>query len=570
MGNGTGGRPLGTQTDETGTILAVEGMLSGDPSLSDRAAIIAVIGEDDSDVRRIQRKLKGWRERDPAVLLVGGVEHGEPRKGTGRFEWSVMVDVPTPGHDGAWGVAYAVHFATGPHLIVVRDEELVEAASHPPLPVFRAIAGLPRDYSWDDKGYRLVCSRLGLDPDLRRPPALASTEGLSFDRFGRGDQAERDRLMARVQVAFAFERDEHGYQPSRLATLWRDAHDGLVENVDQVKADVLRCLAGVDWDAQRAFTDLHQLATPFGFEHRASVGLHGSRRDGLGGCAHVAVPLVIAPPDEGDLLGRFAARLHERHCMAIVLSPDEREAYRADEAHWLGRHDWFRRNFSTGRPDLAMSRAVVDAMVRNAYLAYADRVAGTPFDPLGPLSHEGRPPIALSGDAPAVPAPARWLKDFAYRRRLATMGRRAPRDGMVRTSWGEVLVARTERGRVVVRPGPCPLSVDGARIAPSVTFHVVSRHLGRAVFDVTGADFSMVDERTGKAADVEVGLRVLGCLEGIAFPIMATMPRCEPEWSFVVRMRDVRRAVGRRSIVAGLGMVAAFGLAVARAHAWMG
>jgi hypothetical protein len=551
------GRPIGSGLDDEAALDAIEALLSGEPDLSMRAAIVRIVGDEGADIRRLQRKL-GHRAQaragDARRLLAEPFEHGEARRGT---LWSCIVDVPTS-RGGPFAVGMAISFGMPVlEILLLETEHPALAEELPDHPLFLAIRKLPRGYGWDDPSYRLCCERLGIDADRDRPPHFdtqAAAAAALFDRKGQDRRASYPRLL---EDGLAFDRNDRGtFDPHRLSALHRRCV-GSPEPADQRAAEeALAAFGSIDWTKASGSTDQLWLAGPWGFDHHASIHLMGTKRDGISSWS--GNPEFIAPIRDGDLLARRAALAAERHCMAVVLSKEEMESFLSggDRLYWFTIRNWFTSPWGRLRarltaPDLSMTRHLVDAMVRNACEGYVSRKNGEALKPDALLSYERRAPIAASQ---RVSVFGNIVARFACGRRDARFRRKSARgqcwpavaDGRLHLPWGECFIGRGHDDRIVVRPGEHPLEFAGRPVRLSVD---LIEGFGRHIPLAASSTFEMVDLDTGRALDLEDMANILGMVTSAG----ALLPRAETTAAVPMRHRLGWAAAGFAACLMLLG-----------------
>ncbi|MDE4914507.1 hypothetical protein PQI07_27975 [Methylobacterium sp. 092160098-2] len=524
------GRPIGSGLDDEAALDAIEALLADLPGLSKRSAIVQIAGDEGADIRRLQRKLGHRAEAragDARRLLAQPFEHGEVRRGRLWF-WTVEVPTSDP---RPLVVGMAVAFGMPVLEILLAETEFpVPPEERPDHPVFLAIRKLPRGYDWDDPSYRLCCERLGVDPDRGRPPHFDTQAAAAAAVFKRKVRAEGETYHQLLEDGMAFETTERGtYNPQRLSALHKRCAGSSDPAERHAAEEALQAFGAVDWTRASAFTDLLWLSGPWGFDHRASVHLFGTERDGVSSWSDK--PEFIAPIPEDDLVARRAALAVERNCMAIVLSEEEMADYIAggDRLHWFTVRNWYTSPWGRLRaiataPDLGMTRRLVDAMVRSACEGYVSRRNGDSLRPDTLLSCERRDPIAPSKRLPLFRNVARriageWRDARARRRGARGNCWPAVADGRLHLPWGVCLIGR-DRGRIIVRPGAHPLRYDGRSVRLAVD---LIEGFGRHIPDVAASSFELIDLDTGKAIDLEDMIGILDLVSSAG----ALLPRTE-------------------------------------------
>ena len=510
------GRPIGSGLDDEAALDAIEALLADLPGLSMRSAIVQIAGDEGADIRRLQRKLGHRAEAragDARRLLAQPFEHGEVRRGRLWF-WTVEVPTSDP---RPLAVGMAVAFGMPVLDILLAETEFpVPPEERPDHPVFLAIRKLPRGYDWDDPSYRLCCERLGVDPDRGRPQHFDTQAAAAAAVFKRTVRDGSENYFQLLEDGAAFEMTERGtYSPQRLSTL-HERYAGSSDPVENRAAEeALQAFGAVDWTRASAFTELLWLSGPWGFDHRTTVHLFGTKRDGLSSWS--GKPEFIAPIPKSDLVARRAALAVERNCMAIVLSEEEMADFIAggDRLHWFTVRNRFtspgaRLRAVATAPDLGMTRRLVDAMVRSACEGYVSRRNGDALRPDALLSSERRAPVAPSRRLPlfrnvAGRIAGEWRDARARRRGARGNSWPAVADGRLHLPWGVCLIGR-DRGRIVVRPGAYPLRYDGRSVRLTVD---LIEGFGRHIPDVAVNSFELIDLDTGKAIELEDMIDIL-------------------------------------------------------------
>lgn len=425
---------------------------------------------------------------------------------------------------------YKVHHCRSidePHLLVLRDGDLAGPCEDPSsFPEVAAVQALRPDYDWDDAGYREACRAMGFDPDRLRPQRFVTYEAaksLTGRRFlAMPDAADPNRDA--VLDGLAFESHHTGtFDPFRLSEAFQR---NLARPASEVVLDdVRRAWRLIDWERASAYAAMKWLASPFAYDHEASVSMGGRLFAGKDGLQSISPePEILAPVPAGDLVRRRAALVTERHTMALVLSEEEMFRFErgGDRDYWLTAMDWYatpeRKAAVEARGcDLSMTHRILDEMVRVAYAHHRDRLLGNPLDPDASLSCETRQPIPMSSvssserppvlpDAPdAVAQP--WLK------RLLGAWKRPPLDvtspTRIMLPWGPVLALRLESGAVLVGThADFPLDFEGRQ----VRFEALLQHAfgTRCLPRIDDPSFMMADLATGEPLGTEEALRILG------------------------------------------------------------
>lgn len=494
------GRPYNSGADDEARLDAVEALLRQDANLTARAAIVRVTGDEDSILRRLQRKLdrrRRVRGGDASLLGTLSFEHGPVRKGN---LWGALVDVPLADGSTGWGVSQSVVVGM-PFLLVVRGEAPCEGKHVPDHPLLKAVDRLPRGHGWDHADYRACCAALGFDPDSGRVRGidreLAEVSELFVKGMKEGIDLNSPALDSLAHV-MAFQETPKGLDAVRLS----DEHYRLVrvgadpESVARVREAFL----GLDWSQRSTHAVVRTLAGPWDYDHDASFYVHGDFADL--GASYLDRPYFIVEPEPGDLPGRLACLIVERHGMGVVMSRDEYASFVAggDRGHWLALRDlrsspWDRRRAAHGATDLGMTSALVEQAVRNGYDAYLSRRAGIPFDPAGTLSCERRKPLVASGTrAPGSRiSPARWNWT------VSGPGGEARRMGCV--------LVQVDADTVLVRNGTRAGCDDDGPAWVSMT---LLRGPGGAWVPMPGQpDFRMEDAKTGEPLEIERAMRTM-------------------------------------------------------------
>lgn len=533
------GRPPGTGLDDNATLDRIENLLVADPDLSMRAAIIRVVGDADATIRRLQRKLNGRQEeRLRPAQAFGAV----------RFDVEPCRELPS----GSAGVSMLVgddqefvleHYARyeRPYLRLLssgREIHWLEDWSHPLAADFNR---LPFEYGWDHPGYRRICARTGIDPDLGRQhtyrtclDGIAAYEAL-LTKAGRAGELDhffehearmrsdpqRDPLWELVEDGSAFPRYEWmHFEPMKLAELY-GKHVGLDDpRSNRAAADALHAFERVDWSLVFVDSAVVALPTPFSKARVIEVSLNDEReqepRQLRGG------PIVAAMPGPTDLVHRRALLSAERKTMTVVLSPEEQDAFErgGDADYWRRYHAGEFRGTRALRAlfvptDLAMTRRIAIELVRVSYEGYLARSAGSPLGAASKLSCETRDPIQGSGSRTfrenvratirAVDEPASWH------------GLAGPRKPPFRSSSrihfprGSCL-ATDDYNRILIRTTGDPVEFEGRKMRLSVD--LVPWGPDDFIPDLSDPSFELTDADSGRPLDCELALSVLKSVSG--------------------------------------------------------
>ena len=516
------GRPLGSHKDESENAAKVLALMAAEPGLSERAAVIRVVGEDETKIRRLQRWLQALREGDPKILLWKWTpDHPVRSNGLVRR----IVDITKDEADNTWSIAQS-NGPIGTVLVTFKNDWMAPISDAPEHPVFAAVKALGNDYDWDTEAYRVICEKIGIDPDSDRPKefasfAKASRETVAALKKGLGFSDRRASAMLNVVTALNPLGD--GFSPRAVSDVSRLAASSVFEGeeAERLAADARTAFARVDWDRIDVETvNLECLPNPWSYRYDASLFLSGSQggerdRDsgrlegGLDAGSMVWWPVFIRAPDPSNLFGRYGAMLMEKHGLAVALSEEEAKSYEAggDLGVWSARNDWHatsqhRFDARTKRPDLSMTRALTDAMLKSAYGAWVARRTGIAFDPSAKLSCDEREPIAASSPRP----PLHVSNDSAFWEHYPNgiLGMWA---GKIHTRGGDLYV-QCEGDRILVRTGSYGIRIDDETLNASFT---MTKFVGRGAYwmpDIKGLDFSVIDVLTGKPASFAAAMNL--------------------------------------------------------------
>lgn len=528
-GNSKLGRPRGTGYDDSAMIAAIAAYMAEHPGVSVRAAISRCLDRGsqnfDADLRRLQRKL-ALQDSAPCTkdLLEQPFEYGPMRR---TAMWGCHVDVPVEGVDGIYGITQSVVVGR-PILLVVCDDKPVDALECLDHPLFKAVNALPQRHGFDHPDYRLICETVGIDPDRSRPPFIEAYEeavDLLMDSIKDRDGLPEHRKRALYAGLGLFH--DTKFCPEYL-------HDVLELETDperrkRILDQAVAVMRTTDWSSEHMVAAVRMLATPWGYKHESSIWVGAAPNGKLPSGSIIDMPIFLKPPHPHDLAGRMAALLYERNLCAVVLSPEELEAWNAggDSAHWLRVGDWFASASEKGRPaecDLSMTRALRESLISTAYDGYVARNASEPFDPQGLLSYErddrstppSKPLHSRRTSLPAIAHAVSWHASRIFNGLRATFLRRGKATTrMVRIWGGHLAITVYENGEAVIRPGRTLPRLNRRRVEISVTFGHRSREIA-AIPKIHHQDFRMTFVDTGECLPKAFALPMLAELEAIA------------------------------------------------------
>ena len=320
------GRPRNSGLDDGKLVEAAEAAVAAGLHPSERAAILAIAGGEESVVRRLQRKLQRRRQArdgDLDCLPDLGLTFGEPYLEAGFWI------VPVGEHDGReLALAHCEHLDRPVMMRRVGGVMEIDLprGSLPGHPVFRALDRLPSPMSWDDRGYRALCAIVGMDPDRGRPYIHPIYAEYLRDLAAGGP---RENPFEARRSAFApAGKGLHGCKLGLLASqLHRDGAwpDG------PLACEVRAAEDRIDWRAAEGRGDFDLVRTPWTDPvHWDGIAIVPGP-EYVGGCYLGMDPcrlMVMPEPACHDLGARAAARRVVERALGVVVTPEEAERLR--------------------------------------------------------------------------------------------------------------------------------------------------------------------------------------------------------------------------------------------------